>query len=50
MKIDIKKANIAKIPKEEKQKLYEACSSFSGKTGYDDFFHHVENLWLSSIL
>ena len=50
MKIDIKKANIVNLTKEEKQKLYEACTSFANKSGYDDFFHHIENLWLSSIL
>jgi hypothetical protein len=48
--INLKKSELNNLPADEKQKLYIACTNFKGGAGFEVFFDHILNLYVSSTL
>lgn len=48
--INLEQADLAKIPTGDRDLIYIACESFAKYQGYDIFFKHLKNLYVSSTL
>ena len=48
--INLEEANLENIPVGQRDLIYIACESFARYQGYDMFFKHLKNLYVSSTL
>lgn len=48
--IDLKKANIDSLSKDDRNTLYQGCETFHKSKAYEIFFDHTTNLYISSVM